>query len=410
MSASSAAPLLPGARTVSDVTGGALPAKRRILVLYASFGGGHRSAANAVVQYLNAHYRRSVEVTCLDFFKEFAPALDVLGRFTYTQSVQYVPELYGTFFDISNKMPRNPMVHELAQAGYGKAEAFIEAWLPDAVIATYPAAGQVFSDVKETRDLFTAAVVTDYGGYQQWMQPGIDLFFVACREAGEDLAARGVPWEDIVVSGIPIHERFRTKPDRAECREEFGLDDRFTVLLTAAAGMTADLRKLTGDLVDAGIQVAAATGDHKRLRRALLSVQKKHPGAHILGNVKEMNRIMAASDILVGKAGGLTVSEALAVGLPLVLHNPIPGQEMYNVDFLVNYGAGLFARDEDDVVEKVRFLSRHPTRLRQMADNARLVGKPDAARAVCERVLDEVLPDREPVETATADGGESAPV
>ena len=91
--------------------------------------------------------------------------------------------------------------------------------------------------------------------------------------------------------------------------------------------------------------------------------------------------------MLVGKAGGLTVSESLAMGLPLIMYNPIPGQEIYNVDFLVNYGAGLYARDEDDVVEKVRFLSTHPRRLAQMAENADMLGKPAAARAVCERVL-----------------------
>ena len=90
---------------------------------------------------------------------------------------------------------------------------------------------------------------------------------------------------------------------------------------------------------------------------------------------------------MVGKAGGLTVSEALAMGLPLIIFNPVPGQELFNVDFLVNYGAGLQARDEGDVVEKVRFLSTHPDRLQQMAANAGQLGKPAAAASVCERVL-----------------------
>ena len=97
--------------------------------------------------------------------------------------------------------------------------------------------------------------------------------------------------------------------------------------------------------------------------------------------------MMRAADVLVGKAGGLTVSEALAMGLPLIIFNPVPGQELFNVDFLVNYGAGLQARDEADVVEKVRFLSTHPDRLEQMASNAGQLGKPAAAATVCERVL-----------------------
>ncbi len=94
--------------------------------------------------------------------------------------------------------------------------------------------------------------------------------------------------------------------------------------------------------------------------------------------------MMRAADVLVGKAGGLTVSEALAVGLPLIIYNPVPGQELYNVDFLVNFGAGLLSRDEDDVVEKVRFLSTHPERLKQMTDDAAMLGKPGAA-AECVR-------------------------
>jgi processive 1,2-diacylglycerol beta-glucosyltransferase len=364
-----------------------VPGKTRVLILYSSFGGGHRSAAEALHRYLTAHYRRQVDVAVVDFFKEFAPSIDLLGRFAYGQSVQFFLELYGTFFDLTNKMPSNPVVHELAQVGYAKANSFIEAWRPDAVISTYPVAGGIVSDIKASRPLVAATVVTDYGVHRQWLHPATDLFFVASREVGEDLAGRGVPWERIAVSGIPIHERFSEPLDRAACRLELGLDNRFTVMLTNAAGTPGDLKEITADLVGLGIQVVGVTAHNKRLRRRLQTVQRKNELAHVLGFVREMNRVMKASDVLIGKAGGLTVSESLAMGLPLLIFNPIPGQEIYNVDFLVNYGAGLYARDEDDVIEKAHFLSTHPRRLGQMAENADLLGKPAAARAVCERVL-----------------------
>jgi processive 1,2-diacylglycerol beta-glucosyltransferase len=360
---------------------------KRILILSASFGGGHRSAAEALHRYLTAHYRREIEVAVIDFFEEFAPSLNLLGKFAYSQSVQFFPELYGTFFDLTNKMPTNPVVHELAQVGYAKATAFIDAWHPDAVISTYPVAGGVVSDIKTSRHLVSATVVTDFGVHRQWLHPATDLFFVASREVGQDIAERGVPWERIVVSGIPIHERFSEPLDQHASRAELGLESRFTVMLTSTAGTPSDLKDITTQLVSSGIQVVAVTGNNKRLRRRLQSVQKKQPLAHVLGYVREMNHVMRASDVLVGKAGGLTVSEALAMGLPLIIYNPVPGQEIYNVDFLVNYGAGLYARDEDDVVEKVRFLSTNPRRLAQVAENADMLGKPAAARAVCERVL-----------------------
>ncbi len=371
--------------------------RKRVLILSASFGGGHRSAAEALRRYLDAHHRREVEVVVVDFFEEFAPSLNLLGKFAYTQSVQFFPELYGTFFDLTNKMPTSPVVHELAQVGYAKATSFIDAWRPQAVISTYPIAGGVVSDLKASghRHLVSATVVTDYGVHRTWLHPATDVFFVASREVGEDIASRGIPWERITVSGIPIHERFSEQLDQAACRVELGLDNRFTVMLTSAAGTTGDLKDITKALVTSGIQVVAVTGTNKRLRRRLQPVQKKHPLAHVLGYVREMNRVMCASDVLVGKAGGLTVSESLAMGLPLIIFNPVPGQETYNVDFLVNYGAGLWARDEDDVIEKVRFLSTHPRRLSQMAENADMLGKPAAARAVCERVLAAI--DEEPL-------------
>lgn len=361
--------------------------RKRILIFSGSYGAGHNSSAEALERYFLAHAADSVEVKVIDFFERFAPSLNVLAKFAYQQSVQFFPELYGTFFDLTNKLPGNPVVQDLAQVGYNNAADFIGAWRPHAVVSTFPIAGGVVADIKSSRPVVAATVITDYGAHRNWLHPGTDLFFVACKEMREDLVSQGVPWDRVVVSGIPIHEKFSSELDPAECRREFDLADRFTVLLTMSAGSVGDLKQVVVQLVDSGIQVAAATGRSERLRRRLHTLEKKNPLLRGYGHVKDMHKLMAACDVLVGKAGGLTVSEALAMGLPQVIFNPVPGQEIYNVDFLVNYGAGLLARDEDDVVEKVRFLSTHPQRLEQMSGNAASLGKPSAAQAVCERVL-----------------------
>jgi processive 1,2-diacylglycerol beta-glucosyltransferase len=365
--------------------------KKRILIFSASYGGGHRSASESLRQYLMAHHRGEVEVRVVDFYRQFAPGVDRLTKFAYDQSVQFLPELYGTFFELTNKIQKkkNPILDELVQVGYSQATAFVDSWEPDAVISVYPIAGGVVADMKETRPFVAATVVTDYGVHRQWLHPETDLFFVASREAAEEMAALGVSWERIVVSGIPIHERFGQRSPRTESRRELGLENRFTVLLTVA-GTPGEIGSLAKELCGLGVQVVAATGRGSRVRRRLETLAKKRELLRPLGFVKEMNVVMSAADVLVGKAGGLTVSEALAMGMPLILFNPIPGQEMYNLDFLVNYGAGLWGRDEDDVVEKVRFLSTHPRRLAQMAENAELLGKPGAAGTVCERVLEAI--------------------
>ena len=363
------------------------PEKRRILIFSASFGGGHRSAAEALLRYYKEHYADTVDVRIVDFFEGFMPSVNILAKFAYQQSVAFFPALYGTFFDVSNQLPSNPVVHELRIMGFQRATNYIDEFDPHAVISTFPVAGGVVSDIKAERPLVAATVVTDYGVHSTWLHPSTDLYFVAAKEVREDLVVRGIPWDRAVVSGIPVHEKFGQPLDRAQCRKALGLTERFTVLLTSAAGLTSDLRDIAVEMATSGIQVAAATGNNTRLKRRLDSLGKKTDMVKVFGHTPEMHRLMKAADVLVGKAGGLTVSESLAMGLPLIIYNPVPGQEIYNVDFLVNSGAGLLSRDEEDVVEKVSFLSTHPERLQQMAGNAALLGKPNAAQTVCERVL-----------------------
>jgi processive 1,2-diacylglycerol beta-glucosyltransferase len=361
--------------------------KRRILIMSASFGGGHRSAAEALVRYYQAHYPDDVETRVIDFFDEFMPGVNVLARFAYTQSVQFFPAGYGAFFEVSNMVPANPVIDELKLGGFARAVEYLDSYAPDAVISVFPVAGGVVSDIKQQRPMVSATVVTDYGAHNNWLHPSTDLYFVACKEVREDLVVRGISWDRVVVSGIPVHEKFSEPVDRVVARKEFHLGDRFTALLTAAAGSVGDVRDIAEALADRGVQVAAVTGSNTRLRRRLDTLERRQPLVRVFGYSHEMHKMMRAADVLVGKAGGLTVSEALAMGLPLIIFNPVPGQELFNVDFLVNYGAGLQARDEDDVVEKVRFLSTHPDRLQQMAANAGQLGKPAAAATVCERVL-----------------------
>ncbi len=362
-------------------------AKKRVLIFSASFGGGHRSAAEALLRYYRAHYPDTIDVRMVDFFEEFMPSVNVLAKFGYQQSVQFFPALYGNFFEVSNKLPTNPVVHELKIMGFASAARYIDEFHPDAVISTFPVAGGVVSDIKANRPMVSATIITDFGVHRAWIHPATDFFFVACKEVREDLVVRGVPWDRVVVSGIPVAEKFAEVFDRGTLRRELGLADRFTALLTAAAGQPGDLRDIAAQLAGSGIQVAAVTGNNSRLKRRLDTLARKTDLVRVFGYTSDMHRMMRSADVLVGKAGGLTVSEALAVGLPLIIYNPVPGQELYNVDFLVNYGAGMLSRDEDDVVEKVRFLSTHPQRLKQMADNAATLGKPAAAQAICERVL-----------------------
>ena len=311
--------------------------KKRILIFSASFGGGHRSAAEALLRYYRAHYPDTVEVRMVDFFEEFMPSINVLAKFGYQQSVQFFPALYGNFFDVSNKLPTNPVVHELRTMGFARAAA-LHRPVPSRC-------GHLDVSDRRRRCLrhqgragpsSSATVITDFGVHRAWLHPATDLYFVrlqgGARGPGASAAFRGTaPWSR--ASRSPRSSR--TQFDRAPLRRELGLADRFTALLTAAAGLPGDLRDIASQLAGWGIQVAAVTGQQ---------LASEAPAGHacaqeadlvkVFGYTNDMHKMMRAADVLVGKAGGLTVSEALAVGLPLIIYNPVPGQELYNVDFL----------------------------------------------------------------------------
>ncbi|MDZ4064115.1 MAG: glycosyltransferase [Coriobacteriia bacterium] len=361
--------------------------RKRVLILGASSGGGLGAAARALRSYYEDHYPREIEVRLVDFFEEFAPSLNVLAKFAYQQPGQFLPAFSGTFRDASRDMPTNAVVQGLESVGIARARAYISEYAPHAVISTFPIAGGVIAELRGQREFLAATVIADYSAQQAWLHPATDIYFAACKEARENLVVRGTPWERVVVSGVPIHERFAEAVDRTSARRRHKLADRFTVMLAPISGNHGDLGDLARKLVAVGVQVAVVAGHNKRLTRRIEEVAQGTALLKGYGFVEEMNTMMKAVDVIVGKAGGFMVSEALAVALPTIMYGSVPGQELHSVDFIVNCGAGLVSRDDEDVVEKVRFLSTHPERLGQMASNAAALGKPAAAQVVCERVM-----------------------
>lgn len=364
--------------------------QKRILIFSASFGGGHRPLAEAVAAYCRAKLGPQAEVRVVDFFEEFMPEVSVLAKFGYQQSAEFLPAVHGDFDALSQRAPDNAVVQALAGGGLARAAALVSEFAPHAVISTFPVAGGAIAEMRAHRRFVSATLVTDYDARGAWVHPSTDLHFVACKEARESLVLGGVAWDRIIVSGIPVSHRFARVGTRGESRVQTGLADRFTALLIASTGQSFDVAEVASRVAASGIQVAVVTGRNERLKSRLDVLERKSPLVRAYGFIDTMPQMMRAADVHVARAGGLVTAEALAVGLPLVICPPMPGHEVHNVDFLVNAGVCLLARDDTDVAEKVRFLSTHPDRLRQMVSNAGTLGTADAVQTVCERVLADV--------------------
>jgi processive 1,2-diacylglycerol beta-glucosyltransferase len=233
-------------------------------------------------------------------------------------------------------------------------------------------------------------VVTDFDAHAMWILQNVDWYFVACEETRVYLAALGIPPETIFVTGIPIDLKFGMEKPKAEARINLGLDPYKTTLLVSAGGYgVGPVESLVRaiDKVQHPIQIVVICGRNKRLEDHLKSLSDTRHPMKIIGFTHEMDSWMAASDLLVGKAGGLTSSEALARGLALVIVNPIPGQEERNSDHFLEEGVGIRCNNLPALAHKIDTLLADKERFSRMQQAVKRMARPDAASDVVSTVL-----------------------
>lgn len=359
----------------------------RILVFSASYGGAPHGGAESIAQYYRMRCADTVDVTVVDPLEQFLPSVNVLAKFAYQQAPEFFPEGRGDLSELQRRGAENQVVSGLSAGGLARIGEFVAEYDADVVVSTSSIAAGIAAELSSDLPFTAVSVVTDYDTREIWVHPRTDLFFVSCREVRDELAVAGTPWERIVVSGIPVAEKFSAGDTGAGLRSYLGIADRFTALLLATASPQVDSDEMASQLAAAGIQVMAAAGTSARVQRRLMSVSEKTGLVRVFGFTEEMPALMRGSDVLVAHAGGIALAEAFAVGLPVVILGPVPGRETRNVDALVNNGAALLSRDEADTVDKVKFLSTHPERLTQMIANAGTLGRPEAVQTICERIL-----------------------
>jgi len=382
----------------------AVSAARRILILHVRAGVGHERAARAVEEAL-----RSLDPTCepivrdaLDFSSPF------LRRFyasSYNRLVDRVPRIWGFFYRRAEEIPaksfRQRLRSAILAAGCRDFVTAARRFKADAILCTQFLPVEVLSLFRE-RGSVTVPVycaVTDFSIHPIWVYPGIDHYFVATESAKEQLVATGVvPADRIEVTGIPIDPKFATGGGMEAARRELGLDpdpNRLTLVLMGGGFGWGPMEEMVETVLrlPESVQalVIAGRNDALRLRLAgLVAGQEQRIKIH--GFTDRVHLFLEAADLLVGKAGGLTSSEAMARGVPIVALRPIPGQEERNVDYLQESGAAVRVHDLFELrVRLAHFLSNRAD-LERMKANARAIGRPRSAFQVAESILSRLTP------------------
>jgi processive 1,2-diacylglycerol beta-glucosyltransferase len=318
----------------------------------------------------------------------------------YIAMVRRAPALMGVLYDRTDQ-PWNHPRRRLAMDRLNTQPMIrmLKRTQPDLCVATHFLAAEIIAWLiaKQKLRARNAIVVTDYDVHAFWLCRTVERYYVALEESAEYMARIGVPREKLRITGIPIDPLFATPADRGAARKHLELDAGApTVLVSAGGEGVGPVEQVVRGLLamQRPWQVVAIAGKSEKTRRRLEELSRQTgtlpsgaPRLCAVGFTTEMDQYMAAADLLVGKAGGLTTSEALARALPMALIEPIPGQEERNADHLLEAGAAIRCNNLPAAAWKIARLLDDPARLARMQDAARGMGRPGAAAAIAEDAL-----------------------
>jgi processive 1,2-diacylglycerol beta-glucosyltransferase len=368
----------------------------RVLIATVTAGAGHLQAAAALEEAWRALRPRDTleRLDVLDFTPRFYRKVYIE---TYVKLIEHAPDVWAHVFKKTDdpaylrKMTR--LRRALSQLTASKFVARLKKSKPEVVLCTHYMPSEIVGAYKaETkRPPLLANVVTDFEAHAFWMQPGVDLYFVAAEETKARLVARGLTGDQVIVTGIPVSGRFANVGDVSAIRKRLGLRDDLPVLLVLGGGFgMGPVVQILHELnkVSALTHIVVVCGRNEELRREAAVIDIRHP-TRVFGFVTNMHELMAACDLVITKPGGLTTSEALALGKPVFVLNPIPGQEAANSDFLLENGAAAKANRVEDLPFRLEKLFTSP-RLAELAENAKRLGRPRAATDICREILKRV--------------------
>jgi processive 1,2-diacylglycerol beta-glucosyltransferase len=370
-----------------------LPARPTVLFLSACVGEGHTAAAQAVSGVLN---QRLPGVRCevVDSYRYASTVFHRVASNGYIGIVKLLPQLYKFAYDQAERATKisafKTWLHRYTALNL---RHFVTTLQPDVVVCTHAFPCGVMAEYK--REFADAppvvGVVTDFVVHPFWIHRNIDRYAVATPAMRQTLIGRGVAPQRVVVTGIPVDPRFAQTASKRRARQRIGLLPDLTTLLLMGGGLgigPLENALLAMDRLTTRVQTVVVVGKNPSLERRLREVA--HGLRHrvtVAGFVPNVYDYMRAADILVSKPGGLTSSEALVAGLPMIMLRPLPGQEERNTRYLEERGVGIRVERSRDLTRVIAGLLAAPHMVERMRRNARSLARPEAAATVAELVL-----------------------
>jgi len=367
---------------------------RRILFLYLTKHSGHYAAAIAVEE-ATQQLGVPVQSMLLDSFSHANPVLSKVTLRAYLAALKAAPEIWEWMYDNPELKARTVKIRELLNRGSSrKLQKILREFNPDVVVCTQAFACGVLASWKAatgSRHPALVGVLTDFVAHRYWAHDQVDLYIAPNAATKTTLVSQGVHAERVRVCGIPVNGRHLHVVDKDAVIRALGFKPGLPLILVMGGSlglgpMNSVIRKL--DKLPQPFYIVAVTGKNEELKERLerRGAKLRHP-TRIFGFVENVNELMDVAELVVTKPGGITTAECLVKQLPMIIINPIPGQEAKNTDFLLAHGVAVQAEKATHVARFVDEFLRNPEKLRCMRAAAAEVGCPEAAREAAQEIL-----------------------
>lgn len=368
---------------------------KKVLLFYGSYGGGHLSAAKSLKEYIEKMYPDTEMklVDCIEYINHFVNKLTTTA---YSEMAKKAPWAWKKVYYSAEKGLLSKVSNFSNHLMASKLLKCIEEFKPDIIISTHPFSSQMCTILKEKGKLTCkiATVMTDFHIHNQWIigSDEMDYYFVSNAQMKEDMCQKGVDGFKIFVTGIPFSQRFLQNYDKDLILNEFHLEPNLFTILFFAGGefglgktKTFEIFKtLVANFPD--IQVIAIAGRNKEMKELFTSCvaeYHKERSVCVLDYTKQVPELMNISNFVITKPGGLTTTESLISGLPMLIINPIPGQEEQNAAFLEQSGAAVWLKKDDNIAEVLSSFLSSSEKLEDMKSKALALAKPNAVSDIC---------------------------
>lgn len=372
---------------------------KKILIFYGSYGGGHLSAARSIKEYIDNNYK-DTETCMVDCIEYVNKALNKVTTKAYSEMAKNAHWVWKKVYYGAEDGPFSRLNDKTQKLMSIKLNKILQTYKPDLIISTHPFSSHMCAILKKKKKINTkiATIITDYAPHSQWLMHSvyIDYFFVAHDGMKEDLLKRGIKEKQIKVTGIPLSNRFLAHYNKEKILSEFNLSpDKRTVLFFAGGeqGFGKDkIFNMLKSIIETfpNLQIIAISGKNEKMKQQfdnLVSKTNSDETVKVLKYTNKIPELMSVSDLVITKPGGLTTTESLASGLPIIVINPIPGQEEENAEFLEQKGVAIWIKKNDNIKDELYKVLNSEEKLQSMKINARLLAKKNSTKDICEILL-----------------------